>query len=68
MLENRVGVRLRCSKWQQLPTSYTDKILVSDEVAEFSPEIIDEMKAHVAKYPAERSRSALIPLSDARPA
>jgi NADH-quinone oxidoreductase subunit E len=35
---------------------------VSDEVAEFSPEIIDEMKAHVAKYPADRTRSALIPL------
>ena len=44
------------------PTSYTDKVLVSDEVAEFSPPIIDEMKSHVAKYPAERSRSALIPL------
>lgn len=44
------------------PTSYTDKIIVSDEVAEFSPSIIDEMKSHVAKYPAERSRSALIPL------
>ena len=25
------------------PTSYTDKILVSDEVAEFSPAIIDEL-------------------------
>jgi len=44
------------------PTSYTDKVLVSDEVAEFSPTIIDEMKMHVAKYPADRSRSALIPL------
>lgn len=44
------------------PTSYTDKILVSDEVAEFSDAIVDEMKMHVAKYPAERSRSALIPL------
>ena len=43
-------------------TSFTDKVLVSDEVAEFSPAIIDEMKMHVAKYPAERSRSALIPL------
>lgn len=43
-------------------TSYTDKVLVTDEVAEFSPAVIDEMKAHVAKYPAERSRSALIPL------
>ena len=43
-------------------TSYTDKILVSDEVAEFSPAIIDEMQMHVAKYPADRKRSALIPL------
>jgi NADH-quinone oxidoreductase subunit E len=45
-----------------VPTTYTDKVLVSDEVAEFSPEVIEEMKAHVAKYPPERSRSALIPL------
>ena len=45
-----------------VPTSYTDKVIVSDEVAEFSPAIIDEMKSHVAKYPPERSRSALIPL------
>lgn len=44
------------------PTSYTDKILVSDEVAEFSPAVIEEMKSHVAKYPADRTRSALIPL------
>ena len=43
-------------------TSYTDKIIVSDEVAEFSAAVVDEMKAHVAKYPPERSRSALIPL------
>ena len=45
-----------------VPTSYTDKVIVSDEVAEFAPAIIDEMKSHVAKYPAERTRSALIPL------
>ena len=45
-----------------VPTSYTDKVLVTDEVAEFSSAIIDEMKMHVAKYPAERGRSALIPL------
>jgi len=43
-------------------TSFTDKVLVSDEVAEFSPAIIEEMNTHVAKYPVERSRSALIPL------
>ncbi len=44
------------------PTSYTDQVLVTAEIAEFSDAIIDEMKMHVAKYPAERSRSALIPL------
>jgi len=43
-------------------TSYTDKVLVSDEVAEFSQAFIDEMKMHIAKYPADRTRSALIPL------
>lgn len=45
-----------------VPTSYTDKIIKSDEMAEFSPEIVAEMDAHVAKYPPERKRSALIPL------
>jgi len=44
------------------PTSYTDTITVSDEIAEFSPAVIDEMKMHLAKYPADRTRSALIPL------
>ncbi|HMQ02303.1 MAG TPA: NADH-quinone oxidoreductase subunit NuoE [Pyrinomonadaceae bacterium] len=43
-------------------TSYTDQILVTDEVAEFSPEIIAEMNEHLAKYPPERKRSALIPI------
>ena len=43
-------------------TSYTDTVLVSDEVAEFSAAIVDEMRSHVAKYPADRTRSALIPL------
>ena len=45
-----------------VPTSYTDKVIVSDEVAAFSPEIVGEMRMHVSKYPPERSRSALIPL------
>ena len=45
-----------------VPTSYTDKVVVSDEVAEFSTEIVLEMRLHVSKYPPERSRSALIPL------
>ena len=43
-------------------TSYTDKILVSDEVAEFSAAVVEEMRSHLDKYPPERSRSALIPL------
>ncbi len=44
------------------PTSYTDKVIVSDEAAEFPPEIIAEMNEHLAKYPPERKRSALIPI------
>jgi NADH-quinone oxidoreductase subunit E len=44
------------------PTSYTDKVEYTTEVAEFSPEVIAEMEAHVAKYPPDRKRSALIPL------
>jgi len=44
------------------PTSYTDRVLVTAEIAKFSPAVIDEMKMHVAKYPEDRSRSALIPL------
>lgn len=43
-------------------TSYTDKVLVTDEVAEFSAAVVEEMRSHLAKYPPERSRSALIPL------
>ena len=45
-----------------VPTIYTDQIEYTDKVAEFSPEVIAEMQAHVAKYPPERKRSALIPL------
>ena len=44
------------------PTSYTDQIVYTDEVAEFSPEVVMEMRSHLAKYPADRTRSALIPL------
>jgi NADH-quinone oxidoreductase E subunit len=44
------------------PTSYTDKVLKTDEIAEFSPEIIAEMQSHLDKYPPERKRSALIPI------
>jgi NADH-quinone oxidoreductase E subunit len=43
-------------------TSYTDQILFSEDVAEFSPEVVNEMRMHVAKYPVDRTRSALIPL------
>jgi NADH-quinone oxidoreductase E subunit len=43
-------------------TDYTNKVLVTDEIAEFSPTIVAEMQSHLTKYPAERSRSALIPL------
>ena len=45
-----------------VPTTYTDKVVKTDEVAQFSPEVIAEMEAHLAKYPPERKRSALIPL------
>jgi NADH-quinone oxidoreductase E subunit len=45
-----------------VPTTFTDQVEYTDEVAEFSPEVIAEMNAHVAKYPPERRRSALIPL------
>lgn len=45
-----------------VPTSYTDKVVYTDEVAEFTPEVIAEMNSHLTKYPPERKRSALIPL------
>lgn len=44
------------------PTTFTDQIVYTDEVAQFSPEIVEEMKTHLAKYPPERKRSALIPI------
>jgi NADH-quinone oxidoreductase subunit E len=43
-------------------TDFTNQVLVTDEVAEFSPEVLAEIDAHIAKYPSERKRSALIPL------
>ena len=45
-----------------VPTEYTNQVVVTDEVAEFSPEVMAEIDAHIAKYPPERKRSALIPL------
>ncbi len=43
-------------------TDFTNQIVYTDEVAEFSPEVVAEMESHLEKYPAERKRSALIPL------
>ena len=45
-----------------VPTTFTDQVVKTDEVAEFSPAIITEMQTHLAKYPPERKRSALIPI------
>ena len=44
------------------PTYYTNQVQVTDEIASFSPEVLEEIDAHIAKYPPERKRSALIPL------
>ena len=44
------------------PTYYTNQVQYTDEVATFSPEVLAEIDAHIAKYPPERKRSALIPL------
>jgi NADH-quinone oxidoreductase subunit E len=44
------------------PTYYTNQVQVTDQVASFSPEVLEEIDAHIAKYPPERKRSALIPL------
>src|SRR6185503_20119963 len=45
-----------------IATDFTNKVQVTGEVAEFSPEVLAEIDAHIAKYPPERKRSALIPL------
>ncbi len=44
------------------PTYYTNQVQVTDEIASFSPAVVDEMASHLTKYPPERKRSALIPL------
>ncbi|CAN5720850.1 NADH-quinone oxidoreductase subunit NuoE [soil metagenome] len=44
------------------PTYYTNQVEVTDEVANFSPEVVEEMRLHLTKYPSDRKRSALIPL------
>lgn len=43
-------------------TDFTNQIIYTDEVAEFSPAVVEEMQSHLVKYPPERKRSALIPL------
>ena len=43
-------------------TDYTNKITVTDDVAEFPAAVVEEMRSHLTKYPKDRSRSALIPL------
>ena len=43
-------------------TDFTDQIKYTDELANFSPTVVEEMKSHLTKYPPERKRSALIPL------
>jgi NADH-quinone oxidoreductase E subunit len=43
-------------------TDFTNQIVYTDEVAEFSPDVVAEMESHLTKYPPERKRSALIPL------
>jgi NADH-quinone oxidoreductase subunit E len=45
-----------------VPSEYTNQVVVTDEIATFSPDVLAEIDAHVAKYPPERKRSALIPL------
>ncbi len=43
-------------------TDFTNQIVYTDEIAELSPEVVAEMESHLTKYPADRKRSALIPL------
>ncbi len=43
-------------------TDFTNQIVYTDEIADFPPAVVEEMRSHLTKYPAERKRSALIPL------
>lgn len=45
-----------------VPTEFTNQVVYTDEVAQFSPETVEEMRSHLTKYPPDRKRSALIPL------
>jgi NADH-quinone oxidoreductase subunit E len=44
------------------PTEFTNTLEVTDEVAQFSAEVEAEIDSHIAKYPPERKRSAIIPI------
>jgi NADH-quinone oxidoreductase E subunit len=43
-------------------TDFTNQIVYTEEVADFPSAVVEEMRAHLTKYPLERKRSALIPL------
>ena len=43
-------------------TDYTNQVVKTDELAEFSDEVVEEMRSHLVKYPEGRQGSALIPL------
>jgi NADH-quinone oxidoreductase subunit E len=45
-----------------VPSDYTNQVVYTNEVATFPPEILEEIDAHLAKYPEDRKRSALIPV------
>jgi len=45
-----------------VPSTITNQVLVTDEVAQFSPEVEAEVAVHIAKYPADKIRSAILPL------
>jgi NADH-quinone oxidoreductase subunit E len=45
-----------------VPSTHTNQVFVSDEVAKFSPEVEAEVAKHIAKYPAGKERSAVLPL------
>jgi NADH-quinone oxidoreductase subunit E len=45
-----------------VPTTYTNQVVVTDEIAQFSADVEKEVAWHIAKYPAERVRSAILPL------
>lgn len=45
-----------------VPTDFTNQVEYTEEVAQFSPAVVEEMRSHLLKYPPERKRSALIPL------